>query len=133
MRTSLDPVLQAAANKALRDGLIAYDHRLGGWRGPVTHIDKPDLESNWPTILANVTRTPGMLPTWRLAIVLSTSDSAARVGWLSGLGERGVTPEPKLGEIPMSDVTWARPVQGDDFGPAPKRVDLRCGADRRRS
>jgi penicillin-binding protein 1A len=122
VRTSLDPVLQVAANKALRDGLIAYDHRLGGWRGPVKHIDIPDLETTWTTVLANVARTPGMLPTWQLAMVLNITDSEARVGWLSGLGVRGVTPEPKLGAIPMSDVTWARPVHGDEFGPSPKRI-----------
>jgi penicillin-binding protein 1A len=122
VRTSLDPVLQAAANKALRDGLIAYDHRLGGWRGPVTHIEDPALERDWPALLAKVPHKPGMLPTWQLAVVLSTSDSEARVGWLSGLGVRGVTPRPNLGAIPMSDVTWARPLHGDELGPAPKRI-----------
>ena len=29
VRTSLDPVLQAAAEKALRDGLMAYDRKHG--------------------------------------------------------------------------------------------------------
>ncbi len=123
VRTSLDPVLQVAANKALRDGLIAYDHRLGGWRGPVTHIDSPSLDRDWPTLLAKVPHKPGMLPTWQLAVVLGTSDNAARVGWLSGLGVRGATPQPNLGEIPMSDVTWARPLHGDELGPSPKRID----------
>jgi penicillin-binding protein 1A len=122
VRTSLDPVLQVAANKALRDGLIAYDHRLGGWRGPVTHIENPSLETAWPGLLARVTRTPGMLPTWQLGIVLNTTESDARVGWLSGLGIRGVTPEAKIGVIPMSDVTWARPKSGDELGAAPKRI-----------
>jgi penicillin-binding protein 1A len=27
-----------------------------------------------------------------------------------------------LGEIPMSDVTWARPLHGDNLGPVPKRI-----------
>src|SRR5215469_12660910 len=39
VRTSLDPRVQAAADKALRDGLIAYDHRHEGWRGAIAHID----------------------------------------------------------------------------------------------
>src|SRR5206468_4318999 len=39
VRTSMDGKLQAAADKALRDGLIAYDRGHGGWRGPVGHID----------------------------------------------------------------------------------------------
>ena len=123
VRTSLDPVLQVAANKALRDGLIAYDHRLGGWRGPVAHIESPLLDREWPQLLVKVPHKPGMLPTWQLAVVLSTSDNAARVGWLSGLGVRGATPQPNVGEIPMSDVTWARPLHGDELGPAPKRID----------
>ena len=122
VRTSLDPVLQAAANKALRDGLISYDRKLGGWRGPVTHIDNPSLDRDWPTLLAKVARTPGMLPTWQLAVVLSTTENEARVGWLSGLGVRGATPEPNLGEIPMSDVAWARSLHGDNLGPSPKRI-----------
>ena len=33
VRTSLDPVLQIAAEKSLRDGLMAYDRKMGGWRG----------------------------------------------------------------------------------------------------
>ena len=33
VRTSLDERLQAAADKALRDGLIAYERSHGGWRG----------------------------------------------------------------------------------------------------
>src|SRR5690606_4496129 len=34
IRTTLSPELQAIAEKALRDGLIAYDRRHG-WRGPM--------------------------------------------------------------------------------------------------
>jgi penicillin-binding protein 1A len=122
VRTSLDPVLQAAANKAVRDGLIAYDRRQGGWRGPVTHITDPVLERDWPRLLAKVPRTPGMLPTWQLAVVLNTADNEARVGWLSGLGVRGAIAQPNLAAIPMSDVAWARPLHGDDLGPAPKKL-----------
>jgi penicillin-binding protein 1A len=123
VRTSLDPVLQIAANKAVRDGLIAYDRRFGGWRGPVTHIENTaTLERDWTRLLTNLPRKPGMLPSWRMAVVLTTSDTLARVGWMTGLGVRGATPEPALGEIPMSDVTWARPLHRDELGPAPKKI-----------
>ena len=122
VRTSLDPVLQAAADKALRNGLIAYDRRLGGWRGAVTHLDATGLERDWTRLLAKVPRPPGMLLPWRLAVVLGASDTEARVGWLSGLGVRGVTPQPALGTVQMSDLTWARPVRKDDLGPTPKRI-----------
>jgi hypothetical protein len=111
---------------------MAYDRRLGGWRGPVTHIDNPVvLDRDWPTLLAKVPRKPGMLPTWQLAVVLSTSDNEARVGWLSGLGVRGGTPQPNLGAIPMSDVAWARPLHGDELG-ADAETDHRRDAGRRR-
>ena len=124
VRTSLDPAMQAAADRALRNGLIAYDRKLGGWRGPVTHINGllAELEREWPGLLARVPRTPGMLPNWRLAVVLSATDTEARVGWLSGTGMRGITPRPHLGTIPLSDVIWARPLRKDDLGPAPKRI-----------
>ena len=123
VRTSLDPVLQVAADKALRAGLIGYDRKLGGWRGPVARFDKtPELERDWARLLAKVPRTPGMLPAWRLAVVLSTTDSEARVGWLSGLGVRGAAPKPEFGAIPMSDVTWARPLVKDELGAFPRRM-----------
>ena len=48
VRTSLDPALQVAAEKAVRDGLMAYDRKLGGWRGPVAHLDGgPALAKDW--------------------------------------------------------------------------------------
>src|SRR5579872_7426084 len=49
VRTSFDARLQVAADKALRDGLIAYDRGHGGWRGAVGHIDPGP---NWPHRLA---------------------------------------------------------------------------------
>ncbi len=54
VRTSLDPVLQVAADKALRNGLMAYDRRLGGWRGPAAHIDDPGwiMSAIGPQLLA---------------------------------------------------------------------------------
>ena len=39
VRTSLDPRLQAVADKALRDGLIAYDRAPAAGAAPVGHID----------------------------------------------------------------------------------------------
>ena len=123
VRTSLDPVLQAAADRALRNGLLAYDRKLGGWRGPVTHIDNPTgPDRDWTQLLAAVKRTPGMLPNWRLAVVLNTTETEARVGWLTGLGVRGATPTPSLGAISLSDVTWARPLSNDALGAVPRRI-----------
>src|SRR3546814_2383958 len=43
VRTSIDPVIQRAAEEALRDGLVRYD-RPRGWRGPA---DKIALGEGW--------------------------------------------------------------------------------------
>ena len=88
VRTSLDPALQAAAEKAVRNGLMAYDRKLGGWRGPVSHFDAgPALAKDWAGPLSQLARPPGMLADWRLAVVLSASDTEARVGWLDPAGQ----------------------------------------------
>ena len=44
VRTSLDPALQLAAEKNLRDGLMAYDRKMGGWRGAVAHLTLPPAD-----------------------------------------------------------------------------------------
>src|SRR6266852_5377544 len=70
VRTSLDGRLQAAADKALRDGLINYDRTHGGWRGAVGHIDPG---ANWPGRLAKETLPAGAATVgWQLAVVLNT-------------------------------------------------------------
>jgi penicillin-binding protein 1A len=43
VKTSLDPRMQDIATRALREGLIDYDRRQRGWRGPVAHL--PTLQS----------------------------------------------------------------------------------------
>lgn len=123
VRTSLDPVLQSAAEKAVRDGLMAYDRKLGGWRGPVTHLDGGGaLAKNWAGALAQVVRPPGMLPDWQLAVVLSATDTDAKLGWLAPAQQPGQPPQQRSGVIPLSDVTWARPVKDGKPGPAPRRI-----------
>jgi penicillin-binding protein 1A len=121
VRTSLDPVLQAAADKALRDGLMGYDRKLGGWRGPVTHLDAgAALQRDWQSALVQVQRPPGMLPAWRLAVVLGTSDSEARVGWLNA--DSGAAQQALTGVITLQDVSWARPVRDGKPGATPRRM-----------
>ncbi len=107
VRTSLDPVLQMAAEKSLRDGLMAYDRKMGGWRGAVTHLSlaPADFETKWPAALNEVARPPGMLPHWRLAVVAGTTETEAKVDWLNQAGERRTA----VLALPGSS-TWARPV-----------------------
>src|SRR6267154_938991 len=72
--TTLDPAIQAVADKALRDGLIAYDLRHG-WRGPYAKI--PDM-SLWEEEFARIAqRRPLTGPSaWQLAIVSKVEPQA---------------------------------------------------------
>jgi penicillin-binding protein 1A len=109
IHTSLDPSLQAAADRALRTGLIAYERSHGGWRGPVTRID---LKGDWA---ARLTRVP--VPAvasdvgWDLAVVIRSDANGASVGLKGGA----------TGHIPFSEMRWARPRHDDgNFGPYPR-------------
>jgi penicillin-binding protein 1A len=118
VRTSLDPALQVAAERTLRDGLMAYDRKMDGWRGAVAHVTLPpdDFETKWPAALNEQPHPPGMLPSWKLAIVASVSDSEAKVEWLTQAGER------RAAVLALPDTTWARPVRDGKPGPTPKRM-----------
>ena len=124
VRTSLDPALQIAAEKAVRNGLMAYDRKMGGWRGPVSHLDGgPTLAKNWAGPLSQVARPPGMLPDWRLAVVLDATDTEAQLGWLDAAGQpAGQAPQQHTGVLPLADLAWARPVKDNKPGPAPRRI-----------
>ena len=123
VHTSLDPALQNVAETAVRDGLMAYDRKHGGWRGPVTHLNGgAALARDWPAALSKVTVPPGMLSDWRLAVVLSTSNAEARLGWLSPATQSSGKPQPHTGALLLSDVSWARPVHDDNLGPRPRRI-----------
>ena len=103
VRTTMDPRLQALAEQALRDGLIAYDRRHG-WRGPVARIA---LGVDWPRRLSEVERPPG-LGEWRLAVVLGVSQRAVEVGLDDGT----------RGFVALDEMVWARPwLEGQSLGP----------------
>ncbi len=107
VRTTLDPRLQRIAERALRQGLIAYDRRHG-WRGPVARIDPGP---GWRARLAAVAPPPGAAP-WRLAVVLGVDAQAAAIG-LSDGGQ---------GRIPLEELRWARAWRkGQRVGPKIQR------------
>ena len=109
VRTSLDERLQAASDKALRDGLIAYDRGHGGWRGAIARIDP---KGDWMAHLAKV-RVPGVAVDvgWRLAMVTRGDADGAAIGFSNGA----------TGRIPFSEMRWARPWRGaGNFGPYPR-------------
>jgi len=118
VRTSLDPALQIAAERSLRDGLMAYDRKMSGWRGAVAHLSltPEDFETKWPAALNEQPRPPGMLPLWKLAIVAGVTDSEAKVEWLNPAGER------RTAVLGLPDLAWARVVREGKPGPAPRRM-----------
>jgi penicillin-binding protein 1A len=109
VRTSLDAGLQAAADKTLRAGLIAYDRGHGGWRGPAGHIDPGP---NWPARLAAQPLPAGAATAgWKLAVVLRSERDGAAIGLRGGA----------TGHIPFAQMRWARPLRDDStLGPFPR-------------
>ncbi|HEV7370284.1 penicillin-binding protein 1A [Arenibaculum sp.] len=107
IRTTVDPVLQRHATRALRDGLVAFDRR-SGWRGPVTRFESLQ---DWQGQLAAL-KAPAGAEEWRLAVVTEVGQQAASIG----LGDGSTA------GIPMEELRWARPIQESGRpGPEPKR------------
>lgn len=79
VRTSFDPRIQAAAEQALRDGLVRYD-RVKGWRGATDRIAPGD---GWAERLRAV-RLPVGFPDWRAAVVLANVGGTMRLGFEDG-------------------------------------------------
>ncbi|MBR0674139.1 penicillin-binding protein 1A [Neoroseomonas soli] len=119
VRTSLEPELQAATERALHDGLVAYDRRRGGWRGAFGTIAAGPTE--WMPALEAYQRPPGGLPEWRLAVVLEVRNTEARLGWIERGDARGA-PQPRTGLMYLSDLAWARPARDGRIGGQPSRM-----------
>ena len=103
IRATVDPDLQAAAAKALRQGLEKIDRGQGVWRGTgkVVPVDKLGSEADWRLALSEIV-VPRDIAGWHAAVVLSLGDSAARIGI------EGVDEDADGHFIPAEDVTWAR-------------------------
>ena len=111
IRTTVSPRLQAIADKALRDGLIAYDRRHG-WRGPEAQTELHQ-DPAWPSQLAQMDRTAG-LDGWQLALVMAVDAAAATIGLVDG----------STAPLPLAELTWARRVDEDgNPGPPVERAD----------
>ena len=79
IRTTLDPRLQAIAERALRNGLVEYDRRHG-WRGPLGHVEPAE---NWIDQLETIP-TPKGLHNWNFAMVLAVDGKGADIGVAGG-------------------------------------------------
>ncbi|GGJ11401.1 penicillin-binding protein 1A [Neoroseomonas lacus] len=121
VRTSLEPVLQTAAEEALRDGLMNYDRRRGGWRGAFGSIAAGPTE--WLPALQAYQRPPGGPAEWKLAVVLEVRATDARLGWIErGEDGRGAA-QPQTGLMYLQDMAWARPVRDGRMGGQPSRMN----------
>ena len=111
VRSTVTPHLQAIADQALRDGLVAYD-RHHGWRGPIGKLAlaADAAESDWVDALAEYPRPAG-IGSWKLAVVLAVDNAGASLGL--GQGERG--------RIPFEELKWARKELEDQQVGAPPR------------
>ena len=105
VRTTLDPRLQAAAERVLRDGLIAYDRRHG-WRGPLARVDVENWRDELPKLNLSVGRA-----SWQPAAVIAVDELEAVVGLRD---KRMVT-------VPFRTMSWARPwLEGQHVGARPQ-------------
>jgi penicillin-binding protein 1A len=112
VRTTVDPRLQALADRTLRNGLAAYDRERQGWRGPLGQLDLAALGGDWQQALAGF--DPGFeLEDWRLALVLEVSRGEAAIGLVDG----------STASLPFSGMAWATPELGPaEFGRKPEVV-----------
>ena len=112
VRTTVDPRLQETAERALRNGLMAYDRRWG-WRTPVATL--PTLDG-WKDKLEAQERPAAMLPEWQLAVVLEVTSDRATLGFADNA--RGV--------LKLENVKWARKrlKQGQGFSEEPSAMRM---------
>ena len=109
IQTTLSPHLQAIADRALYDGLIAYDRRHG-WRGPVAQLE---LSEGWQSRLVEVDQADGH-EGWQLAAVTELAPDAATIGF----------PDGSVGLLPLAELTWARRVdEAGNTGPEVEHPD----------
>lgn len=108
VRSTLDARLQEIAQKALHDGLQAYDQRHG-YRGPFAHFDT--LE-DWRTRLGEVTRPLEMLDSWSLGVVLDVKPDQATLGFSDQ--------EIPNGLLTLDAVKWARAYKDEGYARGPE-------------
>lgn len=109
--TTVTSELQNEANKAVSDGLLAYDQRHG-YRGPIKNLGIPTLENmpEWQKELANMPMVNNLEPAAVIEI------NAKTITVLRGNGELTI--------IPWSGLSWAREqINSDYLGPKPRSPD----------
>ncbi|MFA7433275.1 MAG: penicillin-binding protein 1A [Gemmobacter sp.] len=101
IRATVDPGMQQAAARALREGLERYDRGLGIWHGtyPAVPPEALETEDGWRAALS-ATEVPRDIDGWHPAVVLAAEGNEARLGieGFEGTGHR----------VPASDLNWVR-------------------------
>src|SRR6516164_5321986 len=107
--TTIDGRLQAAANRAVRVGLIEYDRRHG-WRGPAGHIELPASgEARYDDLLGGYSAIGNLAP----AVVTDVAEKSVRA-WVRSLG---------MVQIDWNGLSWTRrELKNDALGPAPREA-----------
>jgi penicillin-binding protein 1A len=127
VRTSIEPPLQTATEQALRGGLLSYDRRRGGWRGPVARVSAG--AADWMPQLEAVTRPGGVLPEWRLAVALEVRDREAKLGWVERADARAPS-QPRTASLGMDGVAWSRKALPENrFAPMRRMQDVLAVGD----
>ena len=104
VKTSLDPRLQSFATQALHDGLVNFDRRERGWRGPVAHMS--DV-SDWQKKLKAIV-IPAGGEEWQMAVVAVLKKDEAQIAFEDNA----------RAAIPWSEMSWARrELEDNKFGP----------------
>jgi len=109
VQTTIDPELQAIAQRELRLGLIAYDRRHG-YRGPAGQFNIEQM-NDWRAELAAFKAPVGMAPDWRLAVVLGSGQDTAKLGFVDGSED----------VLTHGQLQWAsKPLKEGKTGPVPQ-------------
>ncbi len=114
VRATVDPRLQAIADRTLRDGLEAYDRRHG-WRGAYAQMktaagESGKLPDDWQDRLSRIALPPG-IGHWRMSVTMSVNENGATIGFADG----------GVGQIPFEQMQWARKwLPEQRYGPVPK-------------
>ncbi len=111
IRTTLDPVMQRKARKALHDGLIKFDIQRG-FRGPVNNLE---AGADWGEALKDV-KALSDVPEWKVAIVLGVDKASATIGIQPGKQASGkLKGDRRVANIELKDMKWALRVRiGED-------------------
>jgi penicillin-binding protein 1A len=109
INTTLNPILQNAAIRALEAGIEEYDQKHG-YRGALGKIE--DVE-NWQKNLQKFTTNKLYKSSWKKAVVLSLNKTLATVGVENG----------EIGSIEFNSLKWAhKHIDIDKRGATPKKI-----------